>query len=230
MNKDFSLLEKKLNLEFNNKDLLIQAFCHRSYLNEDPGFELGNNERLEFLGDAVLELTVSNYLFENYPNNPEGELTSWRAALVKGDSLSTVAEELDFNDFLLLSKGEGKEEGRARQSILANTMEAFIGALFLDQGLDIVKKFIEDNLIIKLKEIIAKGLDKDAKSLFQEKAQEILGITPYYKILKESGPDHNKKFIVGVFLEDELISEGSGLSKNEGEQAAAKKGLEIKKW
>jgi ribonuclease-3 len=230
MNKDFTLLEKALGIEFENKDLLAQAFCHRSYLNENPDFKLGHNERLEFLGDAVLELIVTTYLFKNYPENPEGELTSWRAALVKGDSLSIIAEELGFNDFLLLSKGEKKEEGKARQNILADTMEAFIGALFLDQGFEVVKNLIESKLIIKLKEIIEKGLDRDAKSLFQEKAQEELGFTPYYKVLEESGPDHNKKFVVGVFLEDELVSEGEGLSKNEGEQVAAKKALEIKKW
>jgi ribonuclease-3 len=210
--------------------LLVQAFCHRSFLNENPDFKLGHNERLEFLGDAVLELIVTTYLFKNYPNDPEGELTSWRASLVKGDSLSIVAEELGFNDFLLLSKGESKEGGKARQSILADTMEAFIGALFLDQGFDTVKSLIDSKLIVKLEKIIEKGLDKDAKSLFQEKAQEIAGITPYYRILEESGPDHNKKFIVGVFLEDELVSKGDGLSKNESEQIAAKKALEIKKW
>ncbi len=182
--KDFSLLEKKLNLKFKNKDLLIQAFCHRSYLNENPDFYLPHNERLEFLGDAVLELTVTEELYKNYPKKSEGELTNWRAALVNAKMISEIAKSLDFNDFLLLSRGEAKELGKARQYILANTFEALIGAIYLDSGYKTCQDFIKKNLIVKLPEIIEKGLFKDAKSRFQEEAQERLGITPSYRVLR----------------------------------------------
>lgn len=229
--KDLNKLEKKLNLFFKNKDLLTQAFCHRSYLNEHPDFSLGHNERLEFLGDAVLELIVTEYLFNNYPQKAEGELTVLRSALVNTYSLSKVASDLEFNNFLLQSVGESKEKGRARQFILANTFEAFIGALYLDQGYKICQNFIQKFLIEKyLPEIIEKKLFKDPKSLFQEKAQEIEKITPVYKLIKEIGPDHQKHFIVGVYLEDKLIAEGQGPSKQEAETEAAKKALEIKGW
>jgi len=228
--KEFSLLEKKLNLKFKNEDLLIQAFCHRSYLNENPNFQFENNERLEFLGDAVLELVVTEYLYKKYPKKAEGELTSWRAALVNAKMLSEIAKELDFNDFLLLSRGESKEMGKARQYILANTFEALIGAIYLDCGYEICKDFIEKKLIIKLPEIIKKGLFKDAKSLFQEAAQEKTGITPIYRVLEEWGPDHAKHFIVGVFLNKELIAKGEGSSKQEAEIEAAKQALKIKNW
>ncbi len=228
--KDFSLLEKKLGIKFKNKDLLIQAFCHRSYLNENPEFYLGHNERLEFLGDAVLELVVTEYLYLKYPKKSEGELTNWRAALVNAKMLSKLAQDLEFNDFLLLSRGEAKEAGKARQYILANTSESFIGGLYLDQGYEACRKFIEKYLIKKLPEIIRSGLFKDAKSLFQEKAQEKAGITPTYQILKEWGPDHAKHFVVGVFLRDELAAEGEGSSKQEAEEEAARGALEAKNW
>jgi len=228
--KDFSKLEKKLDLSFNNKDFLIQAFCHRSYLNENPDFYLGNNERLEFLGDAVLELVVTEDLYKKYPRKNEGELTNWRAALVNAKQLAETACELGFNDFLLLSRGEEKETGKGRQYILANTFEAFIGALYLDQGYGTCQEFIRKHLIIKLDEIIEKGLFKDAKSRFQEEAQERVGITPTYKVLKEWGPDHAKHFVVGAFLDKDLIAQGEGSSKQEAEEEAAKKSLEIKGW
>jgi len=228
--KDFSLLEKKLGIKFKNKDLLIQAFCHRSYLNENQEFYLGHNERLEFLGDAVLELVVTEYLYLKYPKKSEGELTNWRAALVNAKMLSKLAQDLEFNDFLLLSRGEAKEAGKARQYILANTSESFIGGLYLDQGYEACRKFIEKYLIKKLPEIIRSGLFKDAKSLFQEKAQEKAGITPTYQILKEWGPDHAKHFVVGVFLRDELAAEGEGSSKQEAEEEAARGALEAKNW
>lgn len=228
--KDFSLLEKRLDLKFKNKDLLIQAFCHRSYLNENPNFYLSHNERLEFLGDAVLELIVTEYLYQRYPKKSEGELTNWRAALVNAKILSEIARELDFNDFLLLSKGEAKEKGKARQYILANTFEALIGAAYLDSGLANCSGFIEKNLIKELPEIIEKGLFKDAKSRFQEEAQERKGITPTYKVLEEWGPDHAKHFIIGVFLDKELVARGEGSSKQEAEEGAAKNALEIKNW
>ncbi len=228
--EDFSKLEKKLGLKFKNKKLLTQAFCHRSYLNENPKLELEHNERLEFLGDAVMELIVTDYLFEKYPNNSEGELTNWRAALVNARMLSEVARDLGFDDFLLLSKGEAKERGKARQYILANTFESLIGAAYLDLGYKSCREFLKKNLISRLDEIIEKGLFRDAKSHFQEEAQDKLGVTPMYKVLKEWGPDHAKHFIIGVFLKEDLISEGEGSSKQEAELEAAKNALKTKGW
>ena len=228
--KDFSQLEKKLGINFKNKDLLIQAFVHRSYLNENPEFHLEHNERLEFLGDAVLELVVTEELYEKYPDKSEGELTNWRAALVNAKMLTKVAEEIGLNDFLLLSRGETKELGKARQFILANTFEAFIGAIYLDLGYDACEGFIKKYLIVKLPDIIENGLFKDAKSRFQEEAQERMGITPAYKVLKEWGPDHAKNFIMGVFLGEELVAEGEGSSKQEAEESAAKNALVAKNW
>ncbi len=228
--KNFSPLEKKLNIKFKNKDLLIQAFVHRSYRNENSDFHLDHNERLEFLGDAVIELAVTKNLYQKYPKKPEGDLTTWRSALVNAKMLSLTAKDMGFNDFLLLSRGEKKETGKARQYILANTFEAFIGAFYLDQGFEVCYEFIKKHLIIRLAEIIDKGLYKDSKSLFQEEAQERLGVTPTYKVVKEWGPDHVKHFIIGVFLKDKLIAKGQGSSKQEGEEDAAKKALEAKGW
>ena len=227
--KNFSSLEKNLDIDFKNKGLLKQAFCHRSYLNENPKIKLENNERLEFLGDAILELIVTEYLYKNYKEQ-EGKLTNWRASLVNSNTLSKLAQELDFNDYILLSKGEAKDIGKARQSILANAYEAFLGALYLDQGFDIVKDFIEKYLIKKLSYIIENGLAQDAKSFFQEMSQKRVKITPEYKILEEHGPDHSKDFVVGVFLENELIANGSGSSKQEAEEQAAKNALKVKNW
>jgi len=228
--KDFSIIEKALDLKFKNKDMLVQAFCHRSYLNENPSFHLENNERLEFLGDAVLELIVTEYLYQSYPKKSEGELTSWRAALVNSNILSKTAQELDLNDSLLLSRGEEKELGKARHYILANTFEALIGSIYLDQGYKVCQKFIEKNLIKELPHIIEAGLFRDAKSVFQEEAQERAGITPIYKVLEEWGPDHAKHFIIGVLLNDEVVAKGEGSSKQEAELEAAKNALEIKGW
>ncbi len=227
---DFSKLEKKLKIKFRNKDLLVQAFIHRSYLNENPDFRLFHNERLEFLGDAVIELVVTEYIFQKYPKKPEGELTNWRAALVNAKMLSSVAQRIGFNNFLLLSKGEAKELGKARQYILANTFESFVGSLYLDRGYEICSQFIKKYLIKELPQIIATKSFKDAKSLFQEKAQERAGITPTYRVVKESGPDHQKQFIIGVFLRLELVAKGEGSSKQEAEEAAAKKALAVKQW
>ena len=227
---DFSKLEKKLGIDFKNKDLLMQAFVHRSYLNENTDFNIPHNERLEFLGDAILEHAVTEYLFLKYPEKTEGELTSLRAALVNTNMLSYIAKEIGFNDFLLLSMGEIKDNGKARYYILANTFEAFIGALYLDQRYEACKDFIEKHLIKELPRVIKEGLFKDPKSIFQEKAQEKLNITPSYEVLDEFGPDHEKTFIVGVYLKRELIAEGEGSSKQEAESEAAKKALEIKNW
>ena len=228
--KDFSILEKKLNLKFKNIDFFIQAFVHRSYLNENPKFHLHHNERLEFLGDAVLELVVTEYLYKEYPQKPEGELTNWRAALVNAKMLSEIAKNLEFNDFLLLSRGEEKEVGKARQYILANTFEALIGAIYLDRGYKACQKFIEKHLLKELPRILKEDLFKDAKSLFQEEAQERVGITPTYKVLEDWGPDHDKHFIIGVFLNKELVTKGEGSSKQEAELEAAKHALMVKGW
>lgn len=228
--KNFSQLEKKLDIKFKNKDLLTQAFVHRSFLNENTKFKLSHNERLEFLGDAVLELVVTQYLFLSYPKKLEGELTSWRAALVNTKILSRMSEEIGFNDFLLLSQGEIKEKGKARQYILADTFESFVGSLYLDQGFEVCEEFIKKYLIKELPKIIKERLFEDDKSSFQKEAQEKVGITPTYKVIKHSGPDHEKSFIVGVYLGKELIAEGEGSSKQEAEEAAAKRGLENKNW
>lgn len=227
---DFSKFEKKIGIIFNDINFLKQAFTHRSYLNERPSWPLPHNERLEFLGDAVLELAVTEYLFKEFPEKPEGELTSLRAALVNSDTLSKVAKDLGMNEFLLLSKGEKKDIGKARQYILANTFESLIGAIYMDRGYDESAKFIKVNLFSLIYEIINKNLWRDSKSYFQEKAQEITGITPQYRVLREWGPDHNKHFEIGVFLKNELIAKGDGFSKQEAEQKAAMNGLMAKKW
>ncbi|MBI2635212.1 MAG: ribonuclease III [Parcubacteria group bacterium] len=227
---DFKDLQKNLGIKFKNENLLKQAFIHRSYLNENPAFSLGHNERLEFLGDAVLELIVTDYLYKNYPDLAEGEMTSLRAALVNSQMLLQISDRLGFNDYLYLSKGEAKEINRGRQYILANTFEAFIGALYLDQGYESAEKFILKNLIPELKNVIEKKLWRDAKSLFQEAAQERVGITPTYEVLETTGPDHAKKFIIGVYLEKELVASGEGASKSEAQQQAAENALKIKNW
>lgn len=228
--KDFSPLESSLSLSFDNKDFLVQAFTHRSYLNENPDSGLQQNERLEFLGDAVLELAVTENLYQQYPDKPEGELTTWRAALVNAKILSEIAKSLRFNDFLLLSRGEGQEEGKARDYILANAMEAFIGALYLDQGLKVCEKFIVQHILSRLPVILEDKLFEDAKSRFQELAQEKTGVTPTYQVLEEWGPDHEKHFRVGVVLQSEIVAEGRGTSKQEAEQDAASQALKKKNW
>lgn len=222
-------LAKKIGVEFKDISLLKQAVTHRSYLNENRGYELDHNERLEFLGDAVLELIVTEYLYANF-NNPEGELTSWRSALVNGEMLSKVAQKIGVEKYLLMSKGEAKDTGRARQYLLANAMEAIIGAISLDQGYEIASKFVLNNIIVELKEILDKKLYLDPKSYFQEKAQENNKVTPVYRVTKEWGPDHDKHFIVGVYLADELIAEGEGNSKQEAQREAARMGLEARGW
>jgi len=227
---EFSNFEKKINISFKDKNLLKQAFIHRSYINENPKIGLSHNERLEFLGDAVLELAVTEALFKKYPKENEGELTAYRSSLVNAIIISEVAQELGMNEYLLLSKGEMKDTGRARQYILANTFEAFVGALYLDQGYDVAKDFILKNLLGRIEEIVSKKLWQDSKSLIQEKAQEHLSVTPNYKVIRESGPDHDKQFVVGIFFESDLIAEGRGKSKQEAEQKAAQKALEVKKW
>lgn len=222
-------LAKKIGIKFKNIELLRQAVTHRSYLNENRDYALDHNERLEFLGDAVLELIITEYLYNNY-RNPEGELTSWRSALVNGEMLAHVASEIGVEKFLLMSRGEAKDKGRARQYLLANALEAIIGATYLDQGYEVTKKFVLSHVAIKLQEILDKKLYLDPKSYFQEKAQENSKVTPSYRVMKEWGPDHDKHFIVGVFLADELVAEGDGNSKQEAQREAARKGLEVKGW
>lgn len=226
----FSLFEKKSGIVFKNKTLLRQAFTHRSYINENKGLKLEHNERLEFLGDAVLELVVTDFLFAKYPGKDEGVLTTYRSALVNAITLSEVASSVGMNDFLLMSRGEAKDTGRARQYILANTFEAVVGALYLDAGYDTAKQFIDTNLLSFADPLIAKGNLVDSKSLFQEKAQEKVGITPAYKTLKETGPDHDKFFTVAVFVGKEQVASGDGKSKQEAEQSAALRALEVKAW
>lgn len=224
-------LEKIIDVKFENKDLLKQAMTHRSYLNEHPDFKTGHNERLEFLGDAVLEIIVTEFLYINFPYKPEGELTNWRASLVNSKMLFQVAKELNFENHLMLSKGESRDkDSKARQYILANSVEAIIGSIYLDQGLEMAKKFIFTNIIKNLDDIVERKAYVDPKSKFQEVAQEVCGITPSYKVIKEEGPDHAKNFTVGLFLEEELVSMGDGTSKQEAQTSAAEKGLEIKKW
>lgn len=218
-----------LKLKFKNKNLLQQALTHRSYLNENPDFKLDHNERLEFLGDAVLELAVTEYLFQNY-QEPEGKLTSWRAALVNAEMLAQKAKELGLSDEILLSKGEAKDTGKARNYILANALEALIGAIYLDQGYEAAKNFIHENILIELSKILANKLYLDAKSQFQEQAQEKVNITPEYKVLKEWGPDHDKKFKIGVYLGAEFVASAVGSSKQEAQQKAAQSALRIKNW
>ncbi len=230
MTKDFTEFEKSAEIDFKNKKLLMQAFLHRSYLNENRGTNLQHNERLEFLGDAVLELVVTDFLFQKFPEKAEGDLTAYRSALVNTITLSSVAASLHMSDFLLLSKGEAKDMGRARQYILANTFEALIGALFLDRGYKIAENFIGKNIFPLIDEVIEKRLWQDDKSHFQERSQEKVNITPSYKTLREEGPDHDRYFIVGVFLAEDLVAEGEGKSKQEAEQSAAKNALKKKKW
>jgi ribonuclease-3 len=227
----FESLQENLNIQFSNKELLANAFVHRSFLNENKGIIKEHNERLEFLGDAVLELIVTDYLYKKYPDSTEGTLTSWRSALVNANILSKKAKELDFEGYLLLSKGESKETGKARQLILANVFEAFIGALYLDKGFGACQDFVVSHLIkIELDSIIEQRLFLDSKSYFQEKAQEIEKITPNYNVLEEWGPDHDKHFKVGVYLKDSLCAVGEGSSKQEAEESAAKQALKIKGW
>lgn len=227
---ELSSFEEKNKLNFKNKDLLKQAFVHRSYINENPGIGIHHNERLEFLGDAVLELVTTEELYRRYPDKSEGELTAIRAAMVNTNSISETASRLGANEYLLLSKGEARDTGKAREYILANTYEAIIGAIYLDKGYDEAERFIEESLFKKIEEIVSKKLWRDAKSLVQEKSQEILGVTPRYEVLEESGPDHDKNFIIGIFFGVNLIGKGGGKSKQEAEQAAAKAALKVKNW
>lgn len=226
---DVSANSARLGLAFNDQSLLTEALTHRSYLNEHRG--AGNhNERLEFLGDAVLELAVTHFLFTRFPEKPEGDLTAYRASLVNTYSLAETAKALGMSDMLLLSKGESKDTGRARDIILANAFEAVLGALYLDQGYAAAEAFVAAHLYPKMDEVIRTRAYQDAKSVFQEKAQDRKGITPTYRTLSEEGPDHDKHFTVGVFLGNEEIAHGIGKSKQEAEQSAAQAALGQTDW
>jgi ribonuclease III len=229
--KNFSELEEKIGIKFKDDDLLRQSVVHRSYLNEHPQFRLHHNERLEFLGDAVLELIVTEKLFQNFPDTPEGDLTSWRASLVNAKMLAEIANETGLEPFLYLSRGESKDANtKARQYIMANAVEALIGAIYLDQGTDAAEKFINKFILSKLDHILKHKLYLDPKSRFQEKSQELFGITPHYKVHSEVGPDHAKIFKVGLYLKDEMVAEGEGGSKQEAQVEAAMRGIEAKEW
>lgn len=219
-----------LGLTFTNLDTLEEALTHRSYLNEHKNARVPHNERLEFLGDAVLELAATRFLYDRFPGKPEGELTAYRAALVNTVSLAESATKIALGDYLHLSKGEAKDTGRARQIILANAFEAVIGALYLDQGYEAAEAFIVKHVAVKIDTVVAKRSWQDAKSGFQERAQDKKGITPLYKTLRETGPDHEKVFTVGVFIGPELIAEGAGPSKQEAEQDAAQAALTKTGW
>lgn len=227
---DLAAFEKKIDYAFNDKRLLETAFTHRSHLNENRSVGREHNERLEFLGDAVLELVVTEFLYAKYPDKPEGDLTAYRAALVNTVSIADAATKLGMNDYLLLSRGESRDTGRARMIILANAFEALIGALYLDSGYEVAKKFIADQLFHKTDAVVAGRLWQDAKSKLQEIAQEKNGITPTYQVMSQAGPDHDKVFLVGAFIGTERLATGEGRSKQEAEQDAAQKALAAKGW
>jgi ribonuclease III len=230
MTKDLTELQNNLGIRFNNITLLRTAFTHRSYINETNDLSQEHNERLEYLGDAVLELSVTRFLFDKFGDTPEGQLTAYRAALVRTETISQKALELGFNDYLLLSKGEARDIGRARNYILANTLEAFIGALYLDKGFDAADEFINKQICPLMDEVLEKNLWRDAKSYVQEKAQELMSITPTYDLVSHQGPDHDKVFVVAIKFGDETIATGEGPSKQEAQQEAARAALSKMKW
>lgn len=228
--QNYKKLEKKIGLSFKNSKLFQTAFTHKSYVNEHRDEKIEDNERLEFLGDAVLELAATRHLFEKYPDQHEGDMTSFRSALVKGRHLAEIGIELELGQYLLLSNGEERSGGRQKNYILANAVEALIGAIYLEHGYDDAEKMIEKFILRKLDEIIDKGLHIDAKSRFQETSQEKMEITPHYNVLEEEGPDHDKKFTMGAYIGDELIANGIGSSKQKAEDQAAQNALKAKGW
>jgi len=230
MEFDLENAQKIVGVTFLDPSLLETAFTHRSYLNENKHLHKPHNERLEFLGDAVLELVITDFLFVKYPKKNEGDLTLYRSSLVNTDSLALTAANLEINDYILLSHGESKDTGRGRHSILADTVEAIIGAIYMDQGYDPARDFILKHLAPRIEEIIEKKAWIDAKSLFQEKAQEVYGDTPHYETISEEGPDHDKDFQVALFVGEKKISTAVGKSKQEAAQEAAAKGLEVENW
>ena len=228
--QSYLTFEKDLGINFKDKRLLQQAFIHRSYINEQKGSDLEHNERLEFLGDAVLELVVTSFLFEKYSETAEGRLTAYRSALVRTESISAAARAMGMNDLLKLSKGESRDEGKARDYILANTFEAFIGAVYLDQGYDVARTVIANTLFPNIEEIISEGSWRDAKSYVQEKAQEIYSQTPRYELISSVGPDHDKNFVMAIYFGDKKIAQGEGNSKQKAQQDAAQNALVKEAW
>lgn len=226
---DLTAFSASIGLSFKDPALLQEALTHRSYLNEHKGSG-DHNERLEFLGDAVLELAVTRFLFDKFPEKPEGDLTAYRAALVNTFSLAEIAKALGMNGMLRLSRGESRDTGRAREIILADAFEALLGALYLDQGYDAAEAFVGKHLYPKIDAVLANKSYQDAKSRFQEAAQDAEGVTPRYKVVSEEGPDHDKRFVVGVYLNEREVAQGEGKSKQEAEQAAAKAALDKQGW
>jgi len=225
----YKKLEKQIGITFKDYDLLRTAFIHRSYINEHKGDEKEHNERLEFLGDAVLELVVTEYLFKTY-DNPEGDLTNWRSALVKGEMLAKISKELNLGDYLLLSHGEEKSGGRNKDYLLANTFESLVGVMYLEFGYETCQKFINKFLLVHLEPILESGSHIDAKSKFQELAQEKVGTTPNYDLVSEEGPDHDKIFTMAAKIGEKLVGKGKGGSKQTAEQKAAEDALKRLKW
>ncbi len=220
-------LERAIGIHFKKKDLLRQALIHRSAVRESRAY--GNNERLEFLGDAVLELATTEYLFQ-LSDKPEGDLTNWRSALVQGEHLGEIANDLALGQYLSMSRGEEVSGGRTKVSTLANALEAVIGAIYLDKGYDVAKRFCEEFVLRDLDRLLAAGKHRDEKSVFQEVVQEKTGVTPHYQVMEEEGPDHDKEFTMAVYIGDERVAEGKGNSKQRAEQAAAKAALKAKGW
>ena len=223
-------LQQQLDIQFTNEELLKRAFVHRSYLNEHRQEVVMSNERLEYLGDAVLELSVTQALFHKLPDASEGKLTSIRSALVRGEHLSEIARRLDLGAYLQLSVGEENSGGRDKDYILANTFEALIGALYLDQGFAVADAFILKYVFCKLEYILEQNLHIDAKTEFQEIAQAEVMITPEYQLLEESGPDHNKVFVMGAYINDKLVGKGGGSSKRKAQEEAARTALNNVDW
>lgn len=227
---DLNKLQNLLGLKLQDEKLLELALTHKSYAAENGQGRLGHNERLEFLGDAVLELVVSQHLYNKFPAEPEGRLTHWRSVLVNTQSLAQVARQIRLDKFLRLSRGEARSQGAQKDSILAGALEALIGAIYLDQGFKAAERFIAKHLLTKLPRMLAIEPAHNPKGFFQEKAQEITGITPVYQVLSESGPDHAKEFRVGLYLGEEKVAEGKGKSKQEAETDAARRALKEKGW
>ncbi|MBN2306579.1 ribonuclease III [Candidatus Peregrinibacteria bacterium] len=225
----YKKLEEQIGIKFKDYHMLRNAFVHRSYLNEHRDSQYESNERLEFLGDAVLELAVTEYLYERYPN-PEGELTNWRSALVKGEMLAKIATQLQLGEYLFLSHGEEKSGGREKDYLLANTFEALIGVIYLELGYEMAKAFIEKFLLVRLEDILVRGHHIDAKSRLQELAQEKVGTTPNYELQHEEGPDHNKVFTMAAYIGTRIVGKGKGSSKQLAEQQAAEDALKRLKW
>ncbi len=227
MKDSYQDLENILGLEFKNKDLLLNAITHRSYLNEHKEETFDNNERLEFLGDAVLELIISDHLFHTYPDNPEGDLTSFRSAAVRTESLAEESRKMGLGEYLRMSKGEYESGGSDKDYLLANTYEAILGAIYKDKGYDVAKNFVFRTLVPKIKDIVENRLDIDCKTRIQELIQAKFKVTPTYEVIKEEGPDHDKKFLIGVMINDKIIGEGEGSSKQKAEENAASNGIKF---